>query len=109
MVLQHPQLLWAQVFVAKQADTLPIRTVLLNLTKYAEGRLLVVHSAGRNSVNVWHLVGLRAASVPHHAWVCPRVCLRGSCCWVMQCMHMRVPKGAPEGDVAHACIACAYI
>jgi len=45
-----------QVFVAKQVDTIPIRTVLLNLTKYAEGRLMVVHSAGRNSVNVWHLV-----------------------------------------------------
>ena len=45
-----------QVFAAKQVDTVPIRTVLLNLTKYAEGRLLVVHSAGRNSVNVWQLV-----------------------------------------------------
>jgi len=48
-----------QVFVARQVDTVPIRTVLLNHTKYAEGRLLVVHSAGRNSVNVWHLTERR--------------------------------------------------
>lgn len=45
-----------QVFVAKQVDVVPVRTVLLNLTQHAEGRLLVVHSAGRNSVNVWNLV-----------------------------------------------------
>ncbi len=42
--------------MAKQVDTVPIRTVLLNMTKYTEGRLLVMHSAGRNCVSVWNLV-----------------------------------------------------